>query len=73
MDHNSSLLEFCLQIYVMKKEQNILNYFMKPEACQNAQAVISQVCISFNSAVVAKSVRRSFQVWNEIELIWKNK
>ena len=57
MDRKSSHLAYCLQIYAMKKEQNILNYFVKTDACQKAQAVFSQVCMSLNSAVVAKSVR----------------
>jgi len=39
---------------------------MKTDACQIAQAVISQVCMSLNSAAVAKYVRWSFQNWNEI-------
>ena len=46
---------------------------MKTEACQKAQIVIYQVYMSLNSVIVAKSVRRSFQVWNKMELIWKNK
>ena len=41
----------------MKKEQNILNYYVKTDACQKTQALFSQLCMSLYSAVVAKSVR----------------